>query len=152
MPSRASLEDRKNISFIVVINYEETTARYDPGTTFVLLSMQNGIVDETLTVRAIRSEPYCEFSKPVASALNSFSNPHSYCVLSDPIHSVTEPAPLEDNRNISFFFTGNLCYSGTTTPSTICWAFMTIHNSSQSHYHIIYLVTNHSLQNVSLSL
>ena len=116
-----------------------------------LLSMQNGIVDETLTVRAIRSEPYCEFSKPVASALNSFSNPHSYCVLSDPIHSVTEPAPLEDNRNISFF-TGNLCYSETTTPSTICWAFMTIHNSSQSHYHIIYLVTSHSLQKVSLSL
>ena len=101
-----------------------------------------------------RGEPYCEFSNPVASALKPFSNPHSYCVLSDPIHWVTEPAPLDENRNISFF-TGNLCYSGTITPSTIFWAFMTIHNSSQSHYHIIYLVTNQHfvlLKNVSLPL
>ena len=51
-----------------------------------------------------RGEPYCEFSNPVESALKHFSNLHSYCVLSDPIHRVTVPAPLDENRNISFFY------------------------------------------------
>ena len=82
-----------------------------------------------------RGEPYCEFSNPVASALEPFSNPHSYCVLSDPIHWVTEPAPLDEGRNVSIF-TENLCYSGSITSSTIFWAFITIYNSSPSHYHI----------------
>ena len=103
---------------------------------FFLLSMQSGIFDGTLATGAIEGEPHCEFSNPVASALKPFSNPPSYCVLSDPIHGVTEPAPIDENRNISSF-TGNLCYSCTITHSTIFWAFMTIHNSSQSHYHIL---------------
>ena len=102
-----------------------------------LLSMHNGIFDATLTARAIGIN--CQFPNPFASALKPFSNPHSYCVLSDPIHWVTEPVPPDEDHNISFF-TGNLCYSGTITPTTF-WAFMTIHNS-QSHYHIVYLVTN----------
>ena len=29
---------------------------------------------------------------------------YSYCVLSDPIHWVTEPAPLDENCNILFFY------------------------------------------------
>ena len=66
--------------------------------------MHNGIIDRTLTAGAIGVEPYCEFSNPVASALKPFSNPHSYCVLSNPIHWVTEPAPLDENGNFSFFF------------------------------------------------
>ena len=37
---------------------EKITARYDPGTTFFLLSMQNGIFDATLTAGAIGGEPY----------------------------------------------------------------------------------------------
>ena len=96
----------------------------------------------TLTAGAIGGDPYCEFSNLVGSPLKPFSNPRAYCMLSDPIHWVTEPAPLDGDCNISFFFTGNLCYSGTITPSTIFWIFMIIHNSNQSHYHIIYLVTN----------
>ena len=84
-----------------------------------------------LTAGAIEGESYCEFSNPVASALKPFSNPHSYCVFSDPIHGVTEPAPLDENRNISLF-SGNLYYSGTVTQSTLFWAFMTIRNSKGS--------------------
>ena len=64
--------------------------------------MQNGIIDGTLTAGAIGGEPYCEFSNPVASALKPFSNPHSYCLFSYLIHWVTEPAPLEENNNVSF--------------------------------------------------
>ena len=88
--------------------------------------MHNGIFDGTLTAGAIGGEPYCEFSSPIASALKPFSNPHSYCVLLDPIHWVTEPAPLDEDHNI-LFFTGNLCYSGTIALSTIFWIFMTIY-------------------------
>ena len=66
--------------------------------------MQNGIFDGKLTAGAIGDESYCGFSNPVASALKPFSNPHSYYVLSCTIHWVTEPAPLDENRNISFFY------------------------------------------------
>ena len=75
-----------------------------PAQHFFLLSMQNGIFDGTLTAEAIGGEPYCEFSNLVACALKPFSNPHSFCVLSDAIHWVTEPAPLDENGNFSFFF------------------------------------------------
>ena len=109
--------------------------RYDPSTAFLCYPCTTAYpFDGTLTTGEIGG---CEFSNPVASALNTFLNPYSYCVLSDPLHWVTEPAPLDEDHNISFFFTENLCYSGTITPSTIFWTFMTIHNSSQSHYHII---------------
>ena len=110
--------------------------RYDPSTAFLCYQCTTAYpFDGTLTTGEIGG---CEFSNPVASALNTFLNPYSYCVLSDPLHWVTEPAPLDEDHNISlFFFTENLCYSGTITPSTIFWTFMTIHNSSQSHYHII---------------
>ena len=100
--------------------------------------MQNGIFDGTLTVGAIGGELYDNFSNPVASALKPFFK--SALILRAfiyAIHWVAEPAPLDENRNISFF-SGSLCYSGTRTHSTIYWAFMTIHNSSQSHYQIIY--------------
>ena len=64
--------------------------------------MHNGIFDGTLTAGAIEGEPYCEFSNPVASALKPFSNSHSYCVISDPVHWVTEPTPPDENRNFLF--------------------------------------------------
>ena len=76
--------------------------------------MHSGIFDRTLTAVAIGGEPYCEFSNPVASALKPFSNSHSYCVLSDPIHGVTEPAPLDENCNFLcvFFFYWKLVLFG----------------------------------------
>ena len=52
------------------------------------LSMHHVIFDLTLTAVAIGDEPYCNFLTPVASALKSFSNPHSCCVLSDPIYFI----------------------------------------------------------------
>ena len=126
MPSRACLARRKDISFIVVINYEENKSQIWSRHIIFLLSMHNDIFAGTLTAGAIGGEPYYVFSNPVASALKPFFKSHSYCVLSDPIHWVTKPAPLDEDRNISFF-TGNLCYLGTITPSTTFWAFMTIH-------------------------
>ena len=66
--------------------------------------MQNGIFNGTLTTGAIGGERYCGLSNPVASALKPFSNPHSYCVLSDAFHWVTEPATLDEIRNVSFFY------------------------------------------------
>ena len=69
-----------------------------------LLSMHNGIFDGILTAGAIGGEPYCEFSNPVASALKPFSNQHSYCVFSYLIHWMTEPAPLDEDHDISFFY------------------------------------------------
>ena len=100
--------------------------------------MQKGIFHGTLTAGAFGGEPYCEFSNPVASVLKPFSNPQPYCMFSVLTHWVTERAPLDENHSRYFvFFTGNLCYSGTITHSTIFWTFMTIDNSSQSHYHII---------------
>ena len=73
--------------------------------------MHNGIFDGTLTTGAIGGEPYCEFSNTVASALNTFfsKSRHSYCVLSDPIHWVTEPATQDENHNISFLFLLETC-------------------------------------------
>ena len=136
MPSRASLADRKNIYFIAIINYEENNGQIWSRHSIFLLSMHNSIFDGTLTLGAIGGEHYCEFSNPVASALNLFSNPHSCCVFLDSIHWVTEPAPPDKDRNVSFFY-WKLVYSGTITPSTIFSAFMTIHNSRQSHYHAI---------------
>ena len=53
-------------------------------------------------------------------------------------HWVTELAPPDEDHNV---FTGNLCCLGTITLSTIFWTFMAIHNSRQSHYQIIWLVT-----------
>ena len=138
IPSRTSLGDRKNIYFIVVINYEGNSSQILSRHIIFLLSMQNGIFHGSLTAGAIGGEPYCEFSNPVAGALKPFSNPHSSCVLSGPIHWVKEPAPLE-NQNISFF-AGHLRYSGTTTPSTIFWTFMPIHNSSLS---LLYYLAGH---------
>ena len=64
----------------------------------------NGIFAGTFTAEAIGDEPYCEFSNPDASALKPFSNPHSYCVLSDAIHWVTGTAPLDEDSNFSCFF------------------------------------------------
>ena len=110
MPPRASLGDRKNISFTVIISYEENNSQIWFRHSIFLFSMHNGIFDGTLTVGVIGGEPYCEFSNPVASALKPFWNPHSYCVFSYPIHWVTKPAPLDENRKVSFFI-GKLCYS-----------------------------------------
>ena len=62
-----------------------------------------GTFDGTVTAGTIGAEPYCEFSNPFVSALKPFSNPHSYYVLSGSILWVTEPAPLDENLNISFF-------------------------------------------------
>ena len=117
---------------------KKITARYDHGTAFFCYpcTLHNSIFDRTLTAGAIGSEPYCEFSNPVASALKPFLK--SPLILrafrSYPLGGRTYPT----RRKSQFFafFTGHFCYSG-TTPSTIYWAFMTIHNSSQSHYHII---------------
>ena len=64
MPARASLADRKNIQFIVVINCEENDSQIWSRRSNFLLSMYNGIFDGTLTAGAIGGEPYCEFSKP----------------------------------------------------------------------------------------
>ena len=135
MPSRASLADRKNISLVVVISYEESNSQIWSRHSIFLLSMHNGIFDGNLTAGAIGVNPIASFQTLLRVHLSLFSNPHSYCVLSDPIHWVTEPAPLDEGRNVSIF-TENLRYSGSITSSTIFWAFITIHNSSPSHYHI----------------
>ena len=66
----AFLADRKNISFIVVISYEENNSQIWSRHSIFLLSMHNGIFYGTLT--AVEGEPYCEFSNPVASALKPF--------------------------------------------------------------------------------
>ena len=49
-------------------------------------------------------------------------------MLSDPIHWATEPAPLDEDRNISFFYwkVVLLGHNKSITHSTIFWAFMTI--------------------------
>ena len=104
MPSRTSLADRKNIAFIVVINYEENNSQIWSRYSIFLLSIHNGIFDGTLTAGAIGGKPYWKFSNPVASALKPFSNPPSYCVFFICIiHWVPEPAPLDEDHDISFF-------------------------------------------------
>ena len=76
-----------------------------PAEHFSMQSLQNGIFDGTLTAGAIEGEPSCGFSSPVASALKPFFK--SALILRAFIHAihwVTEPAPLDNNRNISFLY------------------------------------------------
>ena len=77
---------------------KKITTRYDPGTAFFF--QQNGIFDGTLTAGRSGVNPIASFQTLLRVHLVFFLNPHSYCVLSDPIHWVTEPAPLDENRNI----------------------------------------------------
>ena len=141
MRSRASLADRKNIYFIVVINYGENNSQIWFWHSIFLLSMQKGIFDGALTAGAIGGEPYCGFSNLVASALKPFFK--SVLKLRAFICYPLGDKICPTRRKLQYFvlFYWKLGYSGTITPRTIFWAFMIIHNSSQSHLQIIRLVT-----------
>ena len=94
---------------------KKITARYDPGTAFLCYPRKTAYFMGPWPRERSGVNPIASFQTPLRVP---FSNPHSYCVLSEPIRWVTEPAPLEENRNVSFF-TGNLRYSGTIMHSTI---------------------------------
>ena len=97
---------------------KKITARYNLGTAFLLLFMQNGIFAGTLTAGAIGDEPYCEDFKPSCECTKAFFQirTHIACFQITYIHWVTEPAPLHENRNISFFFYWKLVLFGHNNP------------------------------------
>ena len=72
MPSRTSLEDRKNISFVVVISYEENNSHIWSRYSIFLLFMHNGIFDGTLTAGTIGGEPLLRVFKPCCECTKAF--------------------------------------------------------------------------------